>query len=273
MIRRYKNFIIVVAGIGISILLTLPVKGEEGQINSPDDHRQVLAKVLKIVGKAQYKRIDSENWKDAQVGDELTEKMEIRTGIRSSVLLRLQKSAIVQVKSLTRMAITELKSYENTEKTTVFLRYGTVRAGVVPVGIKSDFKIATPTAVLTREGTWGIEFTYDPSTGNFTAGLDTEGLIRVINNLTGKRRRLYPGQFTTQEMLMWVESAKFRRMTSLIDKFGSTDIEKLFFKNNGNGRTGTDFTGSNIIPNYVLYNLQQTLVTGGIYNPDYPTGP
>ncbi len=201
-------------------------------------------KIIKSRGVVQTKKIKSNKWVKCKVGDSLEENMELRTGLRSSCLVRLQNSVIVQIRSATRITIAELKKYAKTERTRIVVKYGIIRAGVVPKGgIISDFQIACPTAILSREGTWGIEFLYDPATGNYRVGLDTEGLIRVVNTRTGKSRRIYPGEFTTQEMEMWVNNATFRNTVFLTDPFGTTQIEKLLYANNSGGRSGFDPTG------------------------------
>lgn len=203
-------------------------------------------KVLKVIGKVQHKPISEKKWTSTKVNDTLSSGMEIRTGLRSSALIKLHINTIVQVKSATRIAFTELAAKPQEEKTRIALSYGTVRAGIVTEKVRSDFQIACPTAVLSREGTWGMEMSYDPATGGYRIGLDTDGLVRVLQTQSGKRMKILPGQFVTNQMQQWVQTAVFERMVSLTDPFGVTKIEKEFYANNSGGQAGSDPTGSDL---------------------------
>jgi hypothetical protein len=203
----------------------------------------VSAKVLKVEGKVQYATIGKNNWTFAKAGDVLTEGMEIRTFVRaSSVLIRLHNTTLVQILSASRVSLNELARTTGKETTRIFLHRGTIRAGIVEGALHSDFQIACPAAVLSREGTWGIEMNYDPATGHFYVGLDTEGLIRVLNLLTGQRRTLTPGQFLTQAMQQWITTAVFQRTVLFTDPFGTTSVEISVYANNSGGRTVADPT-------------------------------
>ncbi len=85
---------------------------------------------------------------------------------------------------------------------------------------------------------------YDPATGHYFAGLDTEGLIRIVNTVTGQRMTLSPGQFTTQLMQRWVQTATFQRTVTFTDPFGTTQVERVFYADNSGGRTVINPTGS-----------------------------
>ncbi len=206
-------------------------------------------KVLKVVGHVQYKKTTEKSWHKMSVGDVISSGMEIRSGLRSSAVIKVQDNSIVQIRSATRIAFSELAKEANVEKTRIFISYGTIRAGIVSEKVRSDFQIACPTAVLSREGTWGIEMSYDPATGRYRIGLDTDGLVRVVQTLTGKKIRIYPGQFVTNAMQMWVSTANFRRMVALTDPFGVTKIEKAYYVQNSGGLTGADPTGSRFTQN------------------------
>ncbi len=267
--RRFKGQMLVsllVAG-GVFLCSSSILKAESA--NESKNEPGVYAKIVKLTGKVQYKSPSDKTWKDAKVNDILKEGWEIRTGLRSAVLVKFQDTVVIHIRSATRIAITELSKEENKEHTRVLINYGTVRAGVLPKNIQSDFQIVCPTAVLSREGTWGIEFSYDPATGRYVAGLDTEGLIRVVNTLTQREMRLHPKQYVRQTLNLgdipritklkatairsaifaeaverWSNIATFRRTVSLTDRFGTTRVERLLYANNrGGGRLGINPTG------------------------------
>ncbi|MFA5864886.1 MAG: hypothetical protein WC975_09385 [Phycisphaerae bacterium] len=204
----------------------------------------VSGKVLKVVGKVQYSTIGKNDWVYVKEGDTLNAGTVIRAGLRSSALIQLQTAAIIQIKSGSRIALTELARSATSEKTRIHLDYGTVRGGIVETNYSSDFQIACPAAVLSREGTWGFEMSYDPATGHFYVGLDTEGLVRILQLATGRHILLSPGQFVTQAMQRWVETAVFQGTVTFTDPFGTTKVEVVFYANNSGGRTVMDPTGS-----------------------------
>lgn len=219
----------------------------------------VKCKVVKIVGMVQYAALGKNNWTSAKAGDVLDAGNEIRTGLRSSVLLRLHETTLIQIKSATRVALTELARSSSSEKSRMFLHYGTVRGGIIEGQYHSDFQIACPAAVLSREGTWGFEISYDPATGHFYIGLDTEGLVRVTQFRTGKSIVLSPSQFVTQAMQLWVQTATFQRTVQLTDPFGTTTIEQLVNALNPDGRNPADPTNQG--------SAQNTFGSGSLGNP------
>lgn len=232
------------AGKCLSALVAGLLFGTMGLAAPAPTSRPISAKVLKVEGKAQYAVIGTGSWTLAKAGDILNEGMEIRTPIRGSLLVQLHDTTLVQVMSATRVSLNELTRTTGQEKTRIFLHRGTVRAGIAEGPLHSDFQIACPAAVLSREGTWGIEISYDPATGAFFVALDTEGLIRVLNLRTGRQRILTPGQFVTQAMQRWIQTALFQRTVSFADPFGTTRVEQVFYANNSGGRTVINPTGS-----------------------------
>jgi hypothetical protein len=226
----------------------------------------VTAKVLKVTGKFVQHSTDGSTWTKTKPNDILPANTFVRTGLNSTVLIQLRETAILQIRSAAKVLLADMLQSPNTESTRVSLTYGTVRAGIIEGPRHSDFTIATPTAVLSREGTWGIEMSYDPATGHYFAGLDTEGLIRIVNTTTGQRMVLSPGQFTTQLMQRWVQTATFQRTVTFTDPFGVTQVERVFYAQNPGGRTvvnptGPNETGAGFTPNNLssAQNLQRQL--------------
>jgi hypothetical protein len=227
-----------------TVLLPAIIAGAAQPTSRPAETPLIKAKVVKVVGRVQHSPINETKWVQTQQGDVLDEGMRVRTGFKSAVQLQLHTAALVQVQSATQIALVELARQGESEKTRIGLKYGKVRGGILREEVSSDFQIACPTAVLTREGTWGFEMSYDPATGNYLVGLDTDGLVRVLNTLTGKRVGIVPGQFVTQAMQEWFKTAEFERMVDLIDQYGVTHVEKIFYALNSGGRTAVDPTGT-----------------------------
>ena len=200
--------------------------------------------VLDCVGMVQHRKLGQKSWQRTKLGDKLHAGMELRTALRSSVQLKLHDTVVVMLRSATRMGIEQLVRQAGEEKSRVSVRYGTIRAGVIEGEIKSSFQIVCPAAVLSREGTWGIEFWYDPSTGSYRGGVDTEGLINVINTITGRRMGVRTGQYVTSAMQRWIRTAKFNLTVQLTDQFGTSKVERTLYVNNPSGATAFDPAGS-----------------------------
>jgi hypothetical protein len=233
-----------------------------GTSTQPTTRPAVSARVLKVIGRVQHGPIDRDAWQETHEGDFLGEGTRIRTGFKSAVQLQLHTAAVVQIQSATQVALTELAKYENTEKTRIGLKYGKIRGGIIQEKVNSDFQIVCPVAVLTREGTWGFEMSYDPATENFHVGLDTDGLVRVLQTSTGRRMGILPGQYVTQSMQAWFKTAQFENMVDLVDQFGTTTIEKAFYASNSGGLTAADPTGTSFASTFKqgLVNLWNEIV-------------
>jgi len=221
---------------------------------------QVEADVLELTGVVRHRTMGQDQWQVTKKGDKLGTGIEIRTGVRSSVLLKLHETVVLKLKSLTRVGIDELFLQKDLEKSRVALRYGTVRAGIIEGRIKSNFEIVRPTAVLSREGTWGIEFSYDPASGRWRASLDTEGLARLVQIATGRRMGIQPGQYVTDAMQRWIKTAVFDVTFQLNDLFGTTRLEKLVQAQNPGGAAGVDPTGTFSLHDMARLGLQPGLI-------------
>jgi len=203
----------------------------------------VQAVVLQVEGLVQHRRQGQEVWQRTKVGDTLSAGWEIRTGLRSSAVLKLQRTVVFMVESASRAGIEQLLRSAKAETSRVALQYGAVRAGVVEAQITSNFQIVCPTAVLSREGTWGIRMRYDPATGKFWVWLDTDGLVKVVKTATGQTQTLTPGQYLTEAMLWWIRTTLFDRMVPLTDPFGSTDQDRRRYAYDPTGLGAVDATG------------------------------
>lgn len=214
--------------------------------------KNLTAKVIAVTGRyVEYKLPGQAKFpvspkQRLTVGQILPAGTEIRTGFASKAKVQLHTTALIEIQSGTRIAITELMRLPDREKTRINISRGTIVGGILEEKVRSDFQIVCPAAVLSREGTWAFRFSYDPATGNFDIALDTDGLVRVVQTATGRRRALYPGQHVNQAFKRWAKIAVFDRMVSLTDPFGATRIELLNYAQNSGGLAALDPTGSNI---------------------------
>jgi hypothetical protein len=115
------------------------------------------------------------------------------------------------------------------------LAYGAVRAGVAESETRSDMEIRSPVATLAKRGTWDFRFFVESGTGNFQISLAERGLVQAIQNATGQRVTIQPGQFVNQAMSRWIETMRFSRPVNVQDWYGLKGAELVF---NLNYQTG-----------------------------------
>ncbi len=188
---------------------------------------------------------DRDAWKPVELNGKYGSGVKIRTGIRSSALLKFGDDTVVQIGRMTLAAIGEYYKTATTKRTNIGLNYGTVRAGVAETtGLRSDFEIDSPVATLSKRGTWDFELWVERGTGRFRATLAERGLIEILQKRTGRRQRILPGQFVTQAMLNWAATVKFTRQLVLTDAFAQTASELISYFRTNTGRTGLSPAGT-----------------------------
>jgi hypothetical protein len=222
------------------------------------------ARVVKLEGTVQYALTDAAGttgeWKSAKVGDALPAGTRIRTRLRSKVVLTFGDDTVVMIDRATLASIDQFQRVADTKEVRLGLGHGAVRAGVAETTLRSDMTIETPTATLSKKGTMDFGIEYEPSTGRFKIDLAHEGLVQALNRITNESRDLHAGQYVTQAMVRWVETAAFDRHVSFTDVFGQTGAEKLFNALNGSG-LGSAEPGGGLAARTVL--LRQQGGTGG----------
>ncbi len=238
------------------------------QAAGPVDPMQ--ARVVKLSGSAQYALVDQAGeigaWQNAKVGDVLPAGTRIRTRLRSQVVLAFGDDSVVLIDRATLASIDQFHRSGDTKVVRLGLGHGAIRAGVAETTLRSDMTIETPTATLSKKGTIDFGIEYEPSTGRFRIFLAREGLVEALNKLTAERRYVLPGQYVTQVMARWIQTATFDRHVAMADMFGVNANEQWFNALNGSGLgvvepgggslagdlgpgaggqfTGTQFTGS-----------------------------
>ncbi len=197
------------------------------------------ARVAKLEGTVHYALAGAGGttgeWKAARVGDLLPAGTRIRTRLRSKVVLTFGDDTVVMIDRATLASIDQFQRVADTKEVRLGLGHGAVRAGVAETTLRSDMTIETPTATLSKKGTMDFGIEYEPSTGRFKIDLAQEGLVTALNRMTEESRNLHAGQYVTERMVRWIETATFDRHVSFADVFGQTGTEKLFNVLNGSG--------------------------------------
>jgi hypothetical protein len=209
----------------------------------PADAERVKARVIEKVGDAEHAPLGSDEWKPVERGQEYEEGVQIRTGVRSSVKLRLGDDdtyTAVVVDSLTRVSIAELWQTESVKRTRLDLGYGEVRGGVLEGGRKSDFTIENPTFTASKRGTWNFGVFYERGSERSEIFLLDRGLMEAIQRETGRAPRgVLPGERVTAAMRSFLDQAAIDKNVPVADILAQSDIEVAFsrLKNDGLGVT------------------------------------
>jgi len=198
---------------------------------SPAEGPPLQAKVIEVRGEAEYSPLDQSQWQSCRVSDEYPQETIIRSGIRSSVKLQIgiePPYTAVVVDPATKVILSELIATAQTKRVRLGLSYGRIRAGVAEGGLKSEFTVDCPVATLSKRGTWNFGMFYERGTDRFEVFLLERGLVEAINEITGQRRELLPGQAVTEAMRRWADEAQIRRNVPIPDVLGQGDIEIAF---------------------------------------------
>jgi hypothetical protein len=109
--------------------------------------------ILESRGTVEIKLPGSDSFVVAKDGTVLTHDTIISTGFKSFAKIKIG-DAIITVRPLTRLSLTEIQSLESTEKIDVYLQTGRVKIDVnPPAGKEASFSVASPSAVASVRGT------------------------------------------------------------------------------------------------------------------------
>lgn len=223
---------------------TTPVAAKAGPTE------RLSAECLSVKGSVQWAPIgaratDKDAWKPVKQGERYHDGIQIRTGLRSAVVLKFGDDTVAKVDRVTLAAIGEFHRTGDVKRIRFGLDYGAIRAGVAEeVGeLRSDLEIDAPSVTLSKRGTWDFELRVERGTGRFEARLADRGLVEVLQKATGRTRQIRPQQWVNQAMKAWVETAKFDREIVVADAFSQTAEELLAYIRNSTGRTGLQPAG------------------------------
>jgi len=209
------------------------------------------AKIVEVAGKVSWATATDTGaageWRPVKVGDLLPAGARIRTQIRSKVVLMFGDDTVVLIDRATLASIDQFHRSGDTKRIQLGLGHGAIRAGVAETTLRSDMTIETPTATLSKRGTMDFGISYEPSSQRFRIFLAEEGLVEALNKITSESRLVRPGQYVTQAMIQWIQTATMDRWVPIVDVYGTTSAEKLFEAVKGSGLGVTDPGGGNQI--------------------------
>ncbi|MBU0640858.1 MAG: hypothetical protein KKB50_18485 [Planctomycetes bacterium] len=207
---------------------------------APADHTAIMTRVIAVHGDVQYASVGARDWQPCQTDDEYPQQTKIRTGLRSSIKLRIGEEEPYTALVIERVGLVVLSEAFKTaesKRVRVGVGYGTIRAGVAEGGLKSDFTVDSPVATLSKRGTWNFGLSYERGTGRFEVFLLDFGLVDALNKVTGQTRGLLPGETVDEVMRRWFAEAAVRRNVAVPDLWGQDSIDVAF------NRTGLDGLG------------------------------
>jgi len=111
------------------------------------------AVIKDLTGTVELKLSGSSDFIPAGVGAEVAQDTIISTGFKSTALVQAG-SAVITVRPLTRLTLTEIQALQETENITLSLQSGRVRVDVnPPAGTKTSLSVSSPTATASVRGT------------------------------------------------------------------------------------------------------------------------
>lgn len=135
--------------------------------------------VMEVKGKARWRPSQDADWREAKVNDILDPGTEVRTGLRSRVLLRVGRNASVLIDAGTSFEMPEVVAEGEVLRTTAAVRTGSVDFKVDKIdGFANDFKVVTPQTTLAVRGT-GFRLASGPLQGFEVSGVRTN-MINAI---------------------------------------------------------------------------------------------
>jgi hypothetical protein len=172
------------------------------QRETTKSQQKLRALVIAVKGRAQWRQSEGESWRTAKVNDILRPGADIRTGLRSSLALRVGKNATVLVDRATRLSLPVILQDGQTLRTRAAVRRGRadfkVDSKVELIGLVNDFEVLTPTTTLAVRGT-GFAVRWGALQGAEMEALSAEVLaIEVHYLLTQVRYLLATGSITRE---------------------------------------------------------------------------
>jgi len=228
--------------IGILIALgaafVAPVDGQTTQPAEPKAE-QLKARVVSVAGAASWapaaaSPTDKQAWQAVQVGDEYDAGTQIKTSLRSAVVLTFGDDTVVKIERMTLASIDQFHKSATTKTTRLGLGYGAVRAGVAEGALRSDFAVDSPVATLSKRGTDGIYFYQEPRTGRFVISLARAGELEILHRIRQQLRLVRQGENVTQRLLDFILRSQLDRNFNFFTG-GLTDAELRFEMRNTTG--------------------------------------
>lgn len=215
----------------LTVLITLAASPVSGQTDPPPSPTtpttqpvaELKAKVVEVSGDVKAaplgaKVLDAEAWKAVDANDELTSGTQIRTGLRSYVVLLFGDDTVVSVRRATLASIDQFYRDATTQTIRLGLGYGAVRGGTTEGELRSDVIVNSPVATLAKRGTEGWEMEVAPYTHEWRISLSRQGLVQALQRATGQRRLVRPGEYADNLNIatLWVKQSMFDRAVKFV---------------------------------------------------------
>jgi len=109
--------------------------------------------IRELSGTVELKNPGAANYVSAKIGDMVNQETVVSTGFKSTTLIQVG-SALLTVRPLTRLTLTEINASSGAETLNVNLHAGRVRVDVnPPVGSKTSMSVSSPSATASVRGT------------------------------------------------------------------------------------------------------------------------
>lgn len=178
----------------------------------PAGQQQVLqALVIAVDGRSEWRKAGDAPWKVAALDDLLDPGCEIRTGLRSTLSLRVGKNATLLIDRSSRIELPVIVQDGAVLRTRAAVYRGKCDFKVEAVGVTSDFQVLTPSATLAVRGT-GFNVAWGGLTGLAVTGLDTNRVRAIEVSYLATRRSVFVSGAgsTTSDLPDPVQGALYR---------------------------------------------------------------
>jgi len=142
------------------------------------ESRNLIAIVMQRSGKAQWRANENGTWQSAQVDDSLPTGAMIRTGLKSSLTLRVGLNSSILIDSNARVSLPQIIQDGDLLQTAVKVERGRADVKVNHVGLTNDFSVVTPTGALAVKGT-GFACRHDAFNGTSIVGAKTNTMNAI----------------------------------------------------------------------------------------------
>jgi len=211
----------------------------------PSETEALPAIVTEVSGSVEWALADvsvlaKEGWTPVKLNDSLHPGTQLRTGLRSCVILKFGETTLISVRSATHASIDQFYKSATTEHIRVGLGYGTVRGGSTEGEIRADVLIDSTVATLAKRGTEGWQMNVEPVTGRFNISLAEFGLVEAIRKTRDANRlskTVRPGEYVTNANIgnLWIKQDIFNRNVTFFQADAVTAADANFNTTNTRG--------------------------------------
>jgi hypothetical protein len=225
-----------------------PAEPASQPATAPAEGEEIWAEVIEVKGVVERSTVETGGadakavqWMPVRLGEKLGGGTQIRTGLRSHVILRFGDASVVMIKRSTLASIRQFYREADTETVRLGLGYGAIRGGTSAGPVRSDFVVDSTVATLAKRGTEGWEFWVEAYTGRFRVSLAETGLVEALEKLTGQRRLVRPGEYADHSNIgaMWIKQDIFDRTVHFFTAESVSATDLAFDVNNPEGLSVT----------------------------------